>query len=154
MISPIYDNNGAGQHSQGNWRFFDYSTLSENHIEEWYQNLSIEGQILFGSLLKNNYKTSLFKDWMGFRGFLRGKASTHKIWELGFKSDRRQNRILGIFSEQERRQAIFLIGCYHKEKRYVPPNAIETACKRANNLQKDLQEGRAVLNERTIKFDV
>lgn len=91
---------------------------------------------------------------MGFRGFLKGKSREHKIWELGFTSNKRQNRILGIFSEKERRQAIFLIGCYHKQKRYTPANALDTAFKRARDLQKDLQEGRASLNERAIKLDL
>lgn len=154
MISHIYNNNGSGQDSQEYWKFFDYSTSGGNHIEEWYQGLSLEGQILFDALLKNNHKTGLFKDWIGFRGFLKGKPQAHKIWELGFSSDKRQNRILGIFSELGRRQAIFLIGCYHKDKRYTPANALDTACKRASDLQKDLKEGRASLNERTIKFDL
>jgi len=53
---------------------------------------------------------------------------------------------LGIFAD-ERKEAIFLIGCYHKQKRYTPQDCVKTAIKRA----KEVRKGVAKLNEREIK---
>lgn len=153
MISSKSDTNGGGRNLHESWKFFDYSTANGNPIEDWYQELSDEAKFTFDSLLKNIQKVQLFKDWCVYKKHLKGELQQYNIFELGFKADRRQHRVLAIFGE-ERRQVIFLIGCYHKEKRYTPSNALKTAGQRAKDIREMQQRGEAILNERKIKFDI
>jgi hypothetical protein len=84
---------------------------------------------------------------MGFRHFLKGKAGKeYRIWELGFKADRREHRVFGIFGDV-RRQAVLLLGCYHKMRVYTPPNAIDMACKVA----REIKAGKVNFHEREIR---
>src|SRR5207245_9014382 len=103
---------------------------------------------LFDGVLKNIRKTENHLQWSGFRRFLKGKYKSERIWELGFYAEGRQYRILGLFGDQ-RKQVILLMGCYHKQQVYTPPDALDTAYKRA----KDVHEGRAILRERKIEMD-
>jgi len=101
------------------------------------------------ALLKDNYKTEIPKNWIGTRGFLKGKYREEKIWELGFKAEKRQYRILGVFGKK-RKQAILLTGCYHKQRVYTPTDALDLAYERSKALAR--KEGR--LHERKIKKDI
>jgi len=101
------------------------------------------------ALLKNNHKIEIPKHWIGTRGFLRGKYREERIWELGFQADQRQYRILSVFGE-ERKQAILLVGCYHKQQVYTPTDALNLALKRS----KALSKGEAGRYERKIKKDI
>lgn len=138
------------------WTFWDF----EQAIEDWYQqDLSEEAQEAFNALLKNNRKVERTEQWPGFRRFL--NRVEEKIWELEFVADKRQYRLLCIFASNVapncwpsamgslRKQAVLLVGCYHKQRVYTPTNAIETAVKRA----KALREGRAELRERKTQED-
>lgn len=119
-----------------------------NRIENWYQNeLSQEGKDSFDALLKNTSKIQNHLDWGGFK-FLKGEARKERIWQLDFRADKRQYRVLGVFEPGKR--AILLVGCFHKGAVYTPPDAIETGCKRA----KALREGRAAINGRPVKGDL
>ena len=69
-------------------------------------------------------------------------------WELEFISDKRQYRVLGVFGPG-RKEATLLVGCYHKQRVYQPPNALDEAVKR----NKTLSEGRATRLERQIRTD-
>jgi hypothetical protein len=80
---------------------------------------------------------------------LKGEPKKHRIWQLDFVVDGRQYRVLGVFGSL-RKQAVLLVGCYHKGKIYTPPNALETASKRARLLR----EMKAGIRGRTIKFDI
>lgn len=120
------------------WRFFDYA----DDIREWYLDLSENGRDIFNSLLKINSKTSLPTDWQGCK-MLQGESKKVGIWEWRFFADGVQQRLLGMFGS-DRKTAIFLLGCSHKDQIYRPPNCIETAIKRARNLSG------ANLYERTI----
>ena len=131
------------------WTFWDYGTDKGSYIEGWYQGLSEDGCNTFDSLLKNISKIENPKDWGGLKIFLQGKAKEERIWELAFRADNLQHRVFGVFGET-RRHAVFLIGCYHKQTIYTPPNAIETAYKRA----KALKEREAILYELKIKIDI
>ena len=103
------------------WTFSDFVYLSgSNVIEAWYDTESEEVQNLFNALLKNIYKTENHLSWMGWRGYLKGEAKQRHIWEIGFKAEKRQYRILGIFDHKKRKHAILLVGCYHKGKIYSP----------------------------------
>lgn len=129
------------------WTFCDYVAGESNPIEEWYLELSEGAQDLFDDLIKNISKIENPLEW-GTRGFLQGKYKRERIWELGFVSDGRQYRILGIFDGPKR--AIILIGCYHKGRVYTPANALDTAYERAKNLRLK----KAGTHERKIKTNI
>ncbi len=127
------------------WSFLDLVEAGTNRIEEWYQaELSQEGKDSFDALLKNTRKIADHLQWGGFK-FLKGEARAERVWELAFRAEKRQYRILGVFGPA-RKQAVLLAGCYHKGKVYAPRDAIETACRRARLLW----EGRATTVERKV----
>ena len=130
--------------SQG-WQFFDYIEGNRNPIEEWYQDLPEEGRDTFDALLKANQKIEQPSNWGGST-IMQGDCKKEGIWEWRFYAGGRQQRVLGIFGDQ-RKHAIFLIGCYHKNKVYTPPDALDTAIKRA----KAIRNRRAAVRERQIK---
>ncbi|MGB8661070.1 MAG: hypothetical protein WCD34_11650, partial [Candidatus Acidiferrum sp.] len=110
------------------WSFFDY-VEGINRIEEWYESLSQEGKDTFEALLKNTRKIEDHLQWGGFK-YLKGKPKEERIWQLDFRADKRQYRLLGVFGSI-RKQAVLILGCYHKGDLYTPKEALETACKRA-----------------------
>jgi hypothetical protein len=131
------------------WSFHDYVEGGQNPIEDWYINdLSDGGRFAFDALLKNTAKIESHLQWGGFK-FLKGDPKKYHIWQLDFIADGRQYRALGVFGSL-RRQAVLLMGCYHKGKVYTPPNAIDTACKRARKLD----HKKAGPRERKIKIDL
>jgi hypothetical protein len=149
---PLTHNNKVIPLSPGApWTFWDFCLSKEsNPIESWYQSaLSDDGKFLLDSLLKSNRKTALPNDWVGFRKFLKGKPNKYKIWELGFRADGRQYRVFGTFGTV-RKQAILLLGCYHKGGVYTPPDSLEQAYKRARMLA----ENKAVIHARPINDDL
>ena len=129
------------------WRFFDCLEGRRNPIEEWYQGLG-EGQDTFDSILKAHQKADSPTQWNGCK-MLKGECKEQGIWEWRFFVNGRQQRLLGIFGEK-RKEAIFLIGCYHKQQRYMPPDCLQTAIRRA----KAVRERTAELHERQVKSDI
>lgn len=129
------------------WSFFDYVEGKHNPIEDWYEGLSEEARFTFDAVLKNHQKVASHLDWTGFK-YLKGKLQEERIWQLDFRADKRQYRLLGVFG-QERKSAVLVLGCYHKGDNYTPSDALETARKRA----KALRERKAQLSERTVKSD-
>jgi len=130
------------------WTFYDYVEGDRNPIQDWYENeLSDGGRFGFDGLLKNSAKTRSELQWSGFK-YPKGELRKEKIWQIAFVADGKQYRLLGVF--QAARRAFLLIGFYHKGKIYTPPNAFDTAIRRA----KALREGRAGTRERKIKFDL
>lgn len=126
------------------WSFADYVEGRQNPIENWYsRELSEAARFQFDDLLKNTAKIENHLQWGGFK-FLVGEPKKYSIWQLDFKADRRQYRVLGIFQPGHR--AVLLEGCYHKGRVYTPPSAFDNACKRAKNLM----EKRANTVERKI----
>jgi len=131
------------------WAFFDFVDGGGNPVQEWYQHeLSQEGKDGFDALLKNTHKIANHLEWGGFK-FLKGVAREERIWQLDFRADRKQYRVLGICGAI-RMQAVVLLGCYHKGDVYTPRDSIATACKRA----KALREKRGITRERKIKYDL
>jgi hypothetical protein len=128
----------------GGWQFFDCLEGTNNPIEDWYQALSEEEQDTFDALLKQNQKVELPINWGGMK-MMQGDCKEERIWEWRFRADGPPQRILGIFGD-ERKHAIFLIGCYHKQKVYKPPECLTTAIRRA----KKIREGVANVIERKI----
>jgi hypothetical protein len=130
------------------WSFFDYVEGGANRIEEWFRLLSQEGKDNFEALLKNTRKIENHLQWGGFK-YLKGKAKEERLWQLDFRADKRQYRLLGVFGST-RKQTVLILGCYHKGDVYTPKEALDTACKRA----KALREERATISERKIKNDL
>ncbi|HKT13417.1 MAG TPA: hypothetical protein VJW77_16480 [Terriglobia bacterium] len=118
----------------GHWRYFDYVPGARNEIEDWYRGLSEDAQDLLASLLKTNQKVDSPINWVGLR-FLKGKYKEERLWELRFFADNRQQRLIGTFGNN-RKEAIFLIGCYHKEGDYHPRNCLDTALRLAKAAKK------------------
>lgn len=131
------------------WRFFDWvAPDGSNPIQEWYEGESFAVQQQFDAILKMASKQANHLNWVCFKRFLEGKHfAEERIWELQFKEDGKQYRILGRFDGEK--QAILFCGCSHKGSVYTPPNALETALKRA----KALSQGKADRHERTIEED-
>jgi hypothetical protein len=129
------------------WTFFDFKDGQNNVIQTWYDGLQEEEQDVFESLLKINGKEPLPISWQGCK-VLQGDAKSEKVWEWKFSCGRIQQRLLGVFGPN-RREAIFLIGCNHKQKVYQPRDCITTAIKRA----KLVKEGRVQLDGRTARSD-
>ena len=135
--------------SEAYWSFWDFQYAKDsNPIEDWYGQLSEEAARRLDALLKVNSKTDSPHQWVGFKRFLQGGLKQHRIWELEFHADKRQYRLLGKFGDV-RKQAILLMGCYHKGRVYTPADALEQASKRA----KLLAEGKAIICERPINED-
>jgi phage-related protein len=133
------------------WRFWDYVSPppgARNLIQDWVDSLSDEARLTFNALLKNIRKVENPLEWTPFRGFLRGKGKEKRIWELGFRADKRQYRVFGSFGPG-RKEATLLMGCYHKQKVYTPRDAINEAGKRS----KALAERRATRHERQVRDD-
>lgn len=115
-------------------------------IEEWVQrDLGMEGQIMFHKLLKDIQKTENHLHWNGFRRFIKRKEK--RIWELGFFADGVQYRVLGDFVGEK--EAVLLMGCYHKGGNYTPTNALEQAFTRRDLLK----NGTATHFERKVRTD-
>jgi hypothetical protein len=134
---------------QNLWRFWDYGTQEANLFDEWYCSVSPFARDLIDGILKNCLKVADHQQWLAFKRFLTGKYKSEKIWELRFKADRREYRILGIFGPQ-RKEAILLMGCYHKDGNYTPPSALDVAHDRA----KAVKLGRWKPYARKIRADL
>jgi hypothetical protein len=134
----------------GLWTFWDFSFIGgPNLIGRWYDNdLSDEARFMFDDLLKVMQKTSNHKEWTAFRHFMKGQLKNEKVWELGFYCDGRQYRVLSKFG-QARKQVVFLVGCYHKNRVYTPTDALELAYKRS----RAISAGKVKLYERKIRTD-
>jgi hypothetical protein len=134
--------------SPGKWSFHDFVEGEWNPVEDWYNGLSDGGKFQFDGLLKLLCKTEDHLQWIGFK-YLKGEPKKERVWQLDFIADRRQYRVLGIFGAV-RKQAVLLLGCYHKGNVYTPPDALSTAVKRA----KRIRENKAGTRERTIRSDI
>jgi hypothetical protein len=129
------------------WLFCDFSTAAGNAIQDWLDNVSEDAENLFWSMLKNNRKVENPIHWTQLR-YLKGEASKHRLWELRFKADGKAYRVVGFFGKK-RKTAILLVGCFHKQNVYHPPDCINTAIAR----KRLLEEGKATAIERKIPID-
>lgn len=128
------------------WRVCDF-IQGRNPIEDWRaKDLSENGRFAFNAMLKNIVKVENHLEW-GARD-LKGAPKKENILELKFIADKRQYRVAFIF--QPGREVILLIGFYHKQKVYYPPNAIDTARTRASAFRSN----KAGKIDRAIQFDI
>lgn len=126
------------------WRFFDYG----KEIQIWYDGLTEDEQETLIDLLKLNGKADTPAGWIGWK-MLTGEGKEGKIWEWRFHPSGVQQRLLGVFGIG-RREAVFLVGCNHKQRVYQPRDCIKTAVKRA----KEVRLNKAKLNERQVPEDI
>lgn len=103
--------------------------------------------MVFHSTLKEARKRQNHLEWLSFKRFLKGKYEQESLWELQFKANRREYRLICRFDGAKR--AVIFCGCYHKGSVYTPKEALDTALRRA----KDLSLGKAGRRERTINDD-
>lgn len=134
---------------QAVWRFWDYGTHELNLFDAWYSSQSEEARDQIDGILKNCCNVADHQQWLSFKRFLKGKYAACKIWEMRFKSDKREYRILGIFGTK-RKECILLMGCYHKGSNYTPAAALDIAFDRAKNFKLGIGE----LRERKIRTDL
>lgn len=131
------------------WEFYDFGNeAGRSALEAWWSGLSDDARDIFNAILKNNKKIESPREWTQLR-YLHGDARKHRIWELRFRADKRAYRVLGMFGTKKK-SAVLLIGCFHKQSVYDPPNAIDTAISR----KRLLEEGRANAVERKIRSDI
>lgn len=133
------------------WRFFGirYPDSGRQPLDDWFRELSDEARFALIAALKDAQKIENPVDWLCFKRYLQGKYKKYRIWEIWFScSDNREYRLLGIFGPV-RKQAIFLIGCYHKARVYTPADALDSAFRRA----RDLADGKVTTYERKIPTD-
>ncbi len=131
------------------WEFSDFIYANSNPIEDWRLELSETARFSFDKILKDWRKTERHTDWVALKGLLKGKCAKHRIWELEFKSDKRQHRVLFIFDPNASKRVVLLVGCYHKQKVYTPKNALTEACNRAAMFKR----GEGSLCERKVAID-
>lgn len=85
---------GGPRNSQEKWQFSDYAGF-----EEWYQELSEEGQDTFDSVLKTNGNTPIPKHWNSSK-MLQGEYKQEGLWEWCFFADGCQQRVIGVFGKK------------------------------------------------------
>jgi hypothetical protein len=130
------------------WTLWDYvspAPAKRNAVADWYRKtLSIQAKADFEALLRGLAKTDSPDKWPGWKGYMHGKQIG--LWHIGFKADKRQYRVIGMMAPEGRKRALLLIGYYHKQGRYVPDGALDTAVQR----KKKLENGEASLDERKV----
>lgn len=127
------------------WKFFDFGYMGSGAaIENWYQGQEEETQDMFDETVEGCRNVQNHLDWPHFK-HLHGKSQQHGIWEIGFRSERREYRILGIFDGAKR--AVLLGACFHKQKVYMPPGTIDEACHKVSVFRR----GEGQLHERKNK---
>ena len=134
----------------GFWTFYDWvDGDGSNPIEDWVKDLSPEARDKMNSLLKNDRKTRLVKDWLSFRHKMTKtkKLANEGICELGFTADKREHRLLVKFDGKL--QVVIICGCYHKGDQWTPRGALNTTLERA----RALSQGKARRHERKIEED-
>ena len=119
-------------------------------VDDWFlDDLSDAAQFALRDALKDAQKIAEMTDWLCYKRRMKGELGKHKVFEIRFQcGDKREYRVLGVVGE-ERKQVIFLMGCYHKGGTYTPTDALETTLKRA----KDLKNKKVTIHERKIRTD-
>jgi hypothetical protein len=133
------------------WRFYGIRYPNGTQpLDDWFlHDLSEAAQFALIDALKDARKIDNPTNWMCFKRYLKGRLQEYKVLELRFScGDNREYRLLGVVGS-ERKQAVFLMGCYHKSRVYTPPEALNTAFKRA----RDLHQKKVTLYERKIRLD-
>ncbi len=122
---------------QVHWTFWEFQTLGgRGVISEWVESLGVEGEEQFHGLLRN-LAVSPRGLWTrpAYAPFGPG------IGEIRFKADQKQHRVFGCFLFPFERY-VLLVGATKKGRNYTPRDAIETAHKRYQLIQRDRSQTR------------
>ena len=113
------------------WKLFQYQSWSERKaIDDWRKDLPVG---LPRADLDNFLKMVAKKDkweWPDFR-WLTGKKY-QGLGELRWTSGNVPHRIIGYFRADH--EYVMLLGCTHNKKKYSPPDALETAVRRQEQI--------------------
>ena len=113
------------------WKFLQYVSPNGRHsITDWRSKLPVQAQADLDTFLKNMAKTESweFPDIRALKG-----ARYRILKELRWKSGGVQYRIFGYQTHPA--EFVMLIGCTHKGNNYNPPDALETARRRQNQVK-------------------
>ena len=113
------------------WKFMDFRSPSgNNQIAKWYADLDPREQADFDTLIKilGNSEKWDSKDCASISG-----KKYQGLSELRFKQCDKQHRVIG-FANKDTHEYMLLIGCFHKDKVYKPPGALDQAVKRRNQV--------------------
>ncbi len=122
------------------WTFKDYvSPAGVNDVKGWYAALSKKGRARLDAILEH---LEASQSWGGqeFKRLSGGKYQG--LGEVRFKDEGIPHRLIGM-NGPGKGEYTFLIGCSHKDDRYDPPSALDTAVDR----RKLLEAGRATTDE-------
>src|SRR5579872_5956125 len=109
-------------------RFLDYlSPAGNNLIAEWYSGLSVDAKAMFDALLDVLSKKAEWK-------YPEFKRLEDGLGEIRWKCDDKQHRVIGCWWKNPHGY-LLLVGCFHKQRVYNPPDALETANRRRRGLQ-------------------
>ena len=130
------------------WTFYDFGYLGgRTPIFDWYENeISDRARLSFDALVKNNQKIPNQLEWSSVDKQMQGILKGHQVWQWRIPGEL-QYRMLGVFHGLKK--AVFLMGCYHKGRKYTPTDALGTTLER----KKLLEKGDCKLHERPIKLD-
>lgn len=92
---------------------------------DWYENLSAQERADADELIKNQRKVRKW-EWPAYKNLGDG------IGELRWKSEKKQQRLLGFFQNGV---WYAVIGCTHKQQVYKPAECLKTASKRKTQIQ-------------------
>ncbi|RPI22100.1 MAG: hypothetical protein EHM61_23105 [Acidobacteria bacterium] len=122
------------------WSFWCYTSRTGRRVvEEWLDSVPASAQANYTAIKR---RLKLLQEWPepAFRK-LRGRNYSG-LGEIRFSDDDNvQYRLIGYHSSESR--FVILIGCTHKQRRYNPTNALETAVKR----KKQVAKGKVSLHE-------
>jgi phage-related protein len=112
-------------------------------ISEWIEERSTTCVATFHTTLRFLAVIENSLDWEDsqFRK-MRFEAGRARLYEIRWKTDNTQWRVFGYF-DYGRHEYRMLLGCYHKQNRYYPTQAIESAIKR----KKDIDRGENLIQE-------
>jgi hypothetical protein len=105
------------------------SPAGNNKIQDWYNDLSIQGKADADEFLKD---MRLTREWRmpSYRARLAGGEG---LGELRWPSENTKHRLLGFFREG---YWCAVLGCTHKQQRHDPPEALGTAKKRKRQVER------------------
>jgi hypothetical protein len=129
------------------WKLLQYvSPMGRAAIVDFRKSLTVgDPRADLDTFLKNMAKTAIWE--YPHIDTLKGPYAGLGLTELRWKSNRKPHRILGFRSNDF--EYTMLIGCTHDEKKYDPPDAMDTARRR----KKELESGKASTNEYQLLTD-
>jgi hypothetical protein len=115
------------------WTFMDFvASNGTNHVRKWYRKeLTIQQESDLDELIRILGKMEAWSrdDFKWLSGNLQG------LGEVRLKN-KPPIRLIGCKGRHDR-EIVFLIGCFHKDNRYEPPNALDTALSRKRDFEQN-----------------